>query len=207
MRTTIMRRGGIVTIAFSLAACTSNEASSRSLPADSVRADSAGAGRADSAANNRMTDENVLATLDAANIADSASGSEAATKATSADVKQYGRMMMKDHHEMRIKLQDAARQQNLTPAPPSRDPLATAADSQRTALAGAQGRGWDSTYLAHAANMHASLLGWIAEVEAQGRSEELRALLNEAKSGVGKHLDRAQTLLSKYTTPQQESRK
>jgi putative membrane protein len=197
MRTSAMCCGSVFMVAVMLSACTSKEASSRTVTSDSVRADSTAAARPDSAGMNRMSDANVLAELDAVNIADSTSGSDAAAKGTSADVKSYGRMMMTDHHKMRVRGQEVAQQQNLVPQMPANDPFRTAVDSQRMALTGENGRMWDSTYLSHEAAMHARVLGWITEVE-QGRAEGVRTILNEARPVVQKHLDRAQELLAKF---------
>src|SRR4051812_2856155 len=48
-----------------------------------------------------LTDANIVYLLDRANLADSARGRLAQTKATSADVKSFGQLMMGEHHALR----------------------------------------------------------------------------------------------------------
>ncbi|HEX9382518.1 MAG TPA: DUF4142 domain-containing protein, partial [Gemmatimonadaceae bacterium] len=52
------------------------------------------------AANIIITDPNIVYILDQANASDSARGRLAATKGTSADVKQFGRLMSGEHHAL-----------------------------------------------------------------------------------------------------------
>src|SRR5918994_6979207 len=48
-----------------------------------------------------LTDANIVALLDHANVADSSAGSVASTKATNQQVKQFARLMMAEHHALR----------------------------------------------------------------------------------------------------------
>ncbi len=48
-----------------------------------------------------LTDANIVYILDAANKVDSAGGSIAATKGTNSEVREYGQMMARDHHQLR----------------------------------------------------------------------------------------------------------
>ena len=70
---------------------TSAAASSTAMGADTTASASAGA----------WTDANIVALLDEANMADSAAGAVAATKGTSSAVRDFGKMMMRDHHTLR----------------------------------------------------------------------------------------------------------
>ena len=49
-----------------------------------------------------LTDTNIVALLDEANKADSAAGALAVKKATNADVKAFARLMMSEHHALRV---------------------------------------------------------------------------------------------------------
>ena len=68
-----------------------------------------------------LTDPNRVAILDQANAADSARGRLAETKATSADVKNFARMMVGEHHALRQQGQQLAKKLNVTPQPPPND--------------------------------------------------------------------------------------
>ena len=93
-----------------------------------------------------FTDANVLAKLDADNVADSSAGAMAATKGASATVKELGRMMMKDHHAMRVEGAAMARTTGIAPVMPSGDADAAAdaavADSMRSMPVGASWTGF-----------------------------------------------------------------
>ena len=63
-----------------------------------------------------MTDANIVAILDA-NESDSAFGAMAVKKGKSADVKRFGRLMMGEHHALRVQGQQLAEKLNVTPQP------------------------------------------------------------------------------------------
>ena len=81
-----------------------------------------------------LTDANIAAILDAANAADSAAGKIASTKGTRADVKEFGRTMMRDHHALRKQGQDLVKKLNVTPAMPAGDTSQAAAQHWQDSL-------------------------------------------------------------------------
>jgi predicted outer membrane protein len=93
--------------------------SSSTSPADTAQSPSAAAGR--------LTDAKIVALLDEANAADSASGAFALRKASSPDVKAFAKLMMGEHHALRAQGQQLARRLNVTPELPADDPLKPAA--------------------------------------------------------------------------------
>ena len=109
------------------AACAKNENKTDSAAAADSAAKAAAAAPAPAPAPPALTDANIAALLDEANAADSAAGNMASTKGTNAQVKEFGRMMMRDHHTLRKAGQDLAKKLNLTPAPPANDTLPAAA--------------------------------------------------------------------------------
>src|SRR5687767_3948319 len=66
-----------------------------------------------------LSDANIAALLDHANEADSSAGAVASKKATNAQVKQFAKMMMADHHRLRKQGADLAKKLGLTPQPPA----------------------------------------------------------------------------------------
>ena len=93
------------------------------MSADTAATEAAGTGAA-------LTDANIVALLDEANMADSAAGALAATKATSKDVKDFAKLMMSEHHALRKQGQELAKKLNVTPAPPANDPLKPLAEAR-----------------------------------------------------------------------------
>lgn len=144
-----------------------------------------------------MTEANVFAVLDEANLADSATGALAASKGTAAGVRAYGRDMMKDHHAMRRAGEDLAKQLAVAPVAAPTDASAAAdravADSLAASPAGAA---WDSTYLAHAVAHHTAVLVTAQSAMASVQHPELKAMIEKAAPIVQQHLDRARSLAS-----------
>jgi putative membrane protein len=95
-----------------------------------------------------LTDANIVALLDHANEPDTSAGALASKKATNAQVKQFARMMMADHHQLRKQGADLAKKLSLTPEPPADDPVTTLARQEMDALEAAEkGLDFDRTYI------------------------------------------------------------
>jgi putative membrane protein len=145
-----------------------------------------------------LSDANILAYLDAANMADSAGGSLAATKGTSADVKAFGREMMRDHHAMRVAGEDLAKKLNITPTPAANDTTAAHASKMADSLnAQARGAAWDKAYINEEVAMHESVLANAQTALGATQNAELKNLIQKAAPTVQKHLDRAKQIQSK----------
>ena len=134
-----------------VAACSKSDRTADSARAtDSAAAAASAAPATSTAAAPALTDANILAYLDEANMADSASGSIAAAKGTSSEVKSFGRDMMRDHHALRVAGQDLAKKINVTPSPASNDTTQAHASKMADSLnAQARGAAWDKAYIAH----------------------------------------------------------
>jgi putative membrane protein len=148
-----------------------------------------------------MTDANIFAVLDAANVADSSDGSVAATKGTSADVKAYGREMVKDHHALRADGQALAKKLNVTPEPPAGDNSAAAAAAWHDSLvAMPKGAAFDKAYVDHEVAAHEQVLQKAQTAEAAAQNAELKAMIPKAAAKVQEHLDRAKQVQSKLAS-------
>jgi putative membrane protein len=148
-----------------------------------------------------LTDANIAALLDEANMADSAHGNMASTKGTSAAVKDFGRQMMRDHHTLRKAGQDLATKLNLTPTPPSGDTLPSHAQRMGDSLnAQAKGAAWDKAYIDHEVAMHQGVLSLIQTALGAAQDTSLKALLTKAQPNVEGHLKKAQDIQSKLSS-------
>lgn len=145
-----------------------------------------------------LTDANIVAILDGANMADSAAGSVAASKGTSAEIKSFGKDMMRDHHALRKAGQDLAKKLNVTPAMPAGDTSAAAAsawkDSLTTMPAGAA---WDKAYINHEVAYHQAVLNTAQTALGAAQNAELKALIEKAAPNIQAHLDHAKSIQSK----------
>jgi putative membrane protein len=145
-----------------------------------------------------LTDPNIVAILDAANVADSAAGSIAATKGTAADVKAFGKTMMRDHHALRKAGQDLAKKLNVTPAMPAGDNSeATAKAWQDSLTAMAKGADFDKAYISHEVAYHQQVLQTAQTALGAAQNAELKALITKAAPNIQAHLTHAQSIQSK----------
>jgi putative membrane protein len=145
-----------------------------------------------------MSDPNIVAYLDAANMTDSASGSIAAAKGTSSEVKSFGRDMMRDHHALRVAGQDLAKKLNITPQPAPNDTTQQHMSKMADSL-NAQPRGpaWDKAYIGHEIAVHESVLNNAQAALGATQNAELKALIQKAAPNIQAHLDHAKQIQSK----------
>jgi putative membrane protein len=147
-----------------------------------------------------LTDVNIVALLDEANMGDSAAGAVAAKKGMSASVKEFARDMMRDHHALRKAGQELAKKQNLTAAPPAGDTLATAsqrwADSLNAMAAGAD---WDKAYIDHEVAVHQAVQALLQTALSSAQDTTLKALITKAQPTIDAHLKKAQAVQAKLS--------
>ena len=194
LNASIIRFPSIVLVAVVLAACTAGENSPRDTTAAGVRGSDA-AGAPASAPSGAMSDANIFAVLDAANVTDSAGGAIAATKGTASQVREFGKMMMRDHHAMREQGERLAKKLSIVPTAPPGD--ATQADGQK-ALAlfntTAKGKDFDRAYIDHQVNDHKKVLAFATSAMVAAQSTELKNMLQKAAPIELAHLDKVQAI-------------
>jgi putative membrane protein len=168
-------------------------ASSLTSSGDTAQARAAGGG---------LTDANIVALLDEANAADSASGAYALGKATSPDVKAFAKLMMGEHHALRVQGLQLAQRLNVTPELPADDPLKPAAQSEMAALKAApKGLQFDRSYIDQEIGMHKAVLDLAAKGHDQAHNTDLKKLIEQAKPVIEKHLNRAEEIQKKLGKP------
>ena len=145
-----------------------------------------------------LADSNIVALLDEANMADSAAGAVALKKATNPDVKAFAKLMMAEHHTLRVGGQALAKQLGVTPKLPERDPLAGYLKNEMDALKKtAKGAEFDQTYIDHEVSIHQAVLDFANQARVTTQTADLRALIEKAVPVVKKHLDQAQAIQKK----------
>ena len=148
-----------------------------------------------------LTDANIAALLDEANMADSSAGKIASTKGTNPDVKAFGVMMMNDHHALRQLGQDLVAKLGMTPTPPANDSLPMKAQMTTDSLnAMPKGAAWDKWYIDHEVAMHQEVLGLIDQALSAAQNAELKDLLTKARPNIESHLKKAQEIQGKLGT-------
>ena len=147
-----------------------------------------------------MTDANIVAYLDAANAGDSASGKVASTKGTNKDVQAFGKMMMGEHHALRVAGQDFAKKANITPAPAASDTTKAQLEHALATLnSTAKGAAFDKAYIDGEVAVHKSVLDNAKAAHDETQNADLKALIEKASPVIQKHLDRAKEIQKKLT--------
>ena len=147
------------------------------------------------AASGTWSDANIFALLDEANAADSSAGAVAATKGTAAAVRDFGKRMTRDHHDLRVKGAALAKKLNITPAAPSDDPLPAAAQSEMNTLnTTAKGKDFDKAYIDAEVNAHKQVLELATKAAGQTQNAELKNLIQQAAPVIQGHLDKAEAI-------------
>ena len=186
-----------------VAACSSGDKTADSArKADSATASTAGAATpaatAAAPAPAALTDPNIVALLDAANMTDSSAGSVAATKGTSAEVRSFAKEMMRDHHQLRKAGQDLAKKLNVTPQAPAGDNSAATASAWHDTLnTTPKGVAWDKAYIDHEVTYHQAVLQTAQAGLGAAQNAELKALITKAAPNIEAHLKHAQSIQSK----------
>jgi putative membrane protein len=153
------------------------------------------AGGAPAATPKGLSDANILALLDNANKADSAGGAVASKKATRADVKAFAKLMMGEHHGLRLEGQKLAKELGVVPAPPERDPLAPYVANEMKALQTTpKGAEFDRTYIDNEVTIHQAVLDLANQARVITQTAQLRELIEKAIPVVRKHLEQAQAI-------------
>jgi putative membrane protein len=174
-------------------AATDTGMSGMAAPADTAKA---------AATNAPYTDANIVALLDEANKADSSAGKFALGKAADPGVKAFAKLMMGEHHALRVQGEALAKKLKITPEPPTNDPVQTAGSSEMSALQSAgTGAAFDKAYIDQEVTIHKAVLDLADKALSDTQTAELKSLIEKAKPTIQKHLDRAEALQKKLEKP------
>jgi putative membrane protein len=145
-------------------------------------------------------DPTIVAIFDAANTADMETGALAEQLGSSREVRDFGAMLVRDHHAVRQQGRDLAAKLRVTPTPPKDDQSAkdhAAALARLRALKGAE---FDRAFLQHEAAFHKAVIDAV-----QGTllpaidNAELKALVEKVAPAFQAHMRMAQELEKKVT--------
>lgn len=171
-----------------LAACTGSDASARAYDT---------AGRRDSVAGvaaGSMREEHVIGLLEWNNEADSALGALGAARGSTLAIKDFGRMIAREHQALRRDALAMGRQLGVTPQPPPVLPDMPPEGLRAMVDSVPQGAAWDQAYLLLAVDAHKSALENLARALAATKSPAVKRYIERTAPIVQKHLERAQRL-------------
>lgn len=154
-------------------------------------------GRRDSIAGvaaSTMNDASALGLLRLTHRADSALGALGAQNGTATEIKEFGRMILREHTALGREAEGVARSMGIAIAAPVVAPD-DAPPEMRQALASVQpGAAWDQGYISYAIAMHDAAMENTARALAAVKRSEVRAFIERSVPILQKHLDRARTL-------------
>ena len=175
-----------------------NNADSARMADSAAAAASTPAAAATPSAPPTLNDANIVALVDHANMADSATGSVAATKGTNSEVKTFGRDMMRDHHALRQMGQDLAKKINVTPQMPANDSSEARDKAWLDSLNSMpKGASWDKAYIDHEVGAHQQVLSTLQTAQGAAQNADLKSLITKAIPTIQSHLKKAQDIQSK----------
>jgi putative membrane protein len=187
-----------------LAACSKKEsyggADSTKAGAGSTAAaaPAAGGSAAATPATASLSDPNIAYILDQANISDSARGRLAERKGISTDVKNFGKLMVGEHHALHQATVQLEKKLNVTPQAPANDQSQAQAKTEMDSLsAAAKGKAWDKAYIDYEVTYHQALLETATTALNTTKNQELKDLINKAAPVVQHHLDLAKQIQQK----------
>jgi putative membrane protein len=173
-----------------LAACASDGSEAAERQADTAaRRDSIAGVSAGS-----MTEANVFAFLAQVHAADSAIGMLGAQKGSTSAIKEFGRMILREHAALRRDVAALAEQAAIAPQTPLVPPEEPPAAMRDNIVAGTPGANWDRGYIDYAIAAHTSAIENTARALAATKRPDTRQFIEKSVPILQKHLDKALSL-------------
>ena len=145
----------------------------------------------------KLDDPTIVAIFDAANTYDMETGSLAAKQGQSAAVREFGKMMVRDHQNVRAQGRDLAKSLNVTPTPPKDFALATAHVEAMKSLEIQRGAAFDRAYLQHEVDFHNAVIDAVTNTLLPAiQNVQVKELVTKVAPAFVAHRDAAQNLLN-----------
>ncbi len=142
-----------------------------------------------------LDDATIVAIFDNANTADIETGKLAARRGHSAEVRQFGAMLARDHEMVRQQGLDLAKKLGVTPTPPKDDQSGKQQAALIRRLNGLQGPEFDRAFLHHEADFHRTVIAAVENTLLPAiDNQELKALVLKIAPAFQAHLEMAQSL-------------
>ncbi|MGH7559408.1 MAG: DUF4142 domain-containing protein [Gemmatimonadales bacterium] len=142
----------------------------------------------------RLTDANIFAVFDRANLAEVEIGKLAEKQGSTAEVRDIGAMLVRDHTKKRETAQELAKKLGITPTLPPDGKDAEDHTAKLKDLGDKKGTDFDKAFLEITIGMHEQTLEDVREkLIPAATNPELKALLEQGLPGVQAHLDRLQS--------------
>lgn len=150
-------------------------------------------------ADDKLDDPTIVAIFDAANTYDMETGALAASKGRSEAVREFGKMLVRDHQNVRAQGRELAKSLNVTPTPPKGDfALAKAHVEAMRSLKNARGSEFDRAFLEHEVTFHQAVIDAVTTTLLPAlQNAQVKDLVTKVAPVFAAHRDAAQNLLGK----------
>jgi putative membrane protein len=147
----------------------------------------------------KLDDAAIVGIFDAANGWDIETGKLAATKATRADIREFGKMISQVHESVQKSGRDLAKKLGVTPTPVAKDfPLLVSHQAAMKKLNSLSGAAFDKAFLEHEAPYHQAVIDAVTNVFLPAiQNAELKKFVSDLAPAFIAHRNQAQELLKK----------
>ena len=150
-----------------------------------------------SAQASKLDDPTIVAIFDAANTYDMETGQLAVSRSRNSDVREFGRMLVRDHRAVRAQGRDLAKSLHVRPTPPANFALARAHVAAVRKLRGLRGRAFDRAFLQHEVDFHNAVIDAVTKTLLPAiQNAQLKDLVTKVAPAFVAHRDKAQSLVS-----------
>ena len=154
--------------------------------------------RATAAQAAKLDDPTIIAIFDAANTWDVETGSLAAEKGTTKEVRDFGAMLARDHKVVRQQGRDLVTKLGVHPTPPKDFAMAKDHADAMKSLRAQTGKAFDRAFLEHEVAFHKAVLDAVTTTLLPAlKNQEARALVTKVAPAFQAHMVAAQNLLDK----------
>lgn len=145
----------------------------------------------------KLDDPTIVAIFDAANTYDMETGSMAASRAHSTAIRGFGKMLVRDHRNVRTQGRELAKSLGVTPTPPKNFALAKAHLAAMRSLRKAHGRAFDRAFLQHEVDFHNAVIDAVTKTLLPAiQNAQLKDFVTKVAPAFVAHRDAAQNLLN-----------
>jgi putative membrane protein len=146
----------------------------------------------------KLDDPTIIAIFDAANTWDIETGALAEKKGTTADVRDFGAMLVRDHRMVRQQGRDLAKKLGVHPTPPKDFAMAKQQADAMRSLRGKSGAAFDRAFFGHEVSFHKSVIDAVnASLLPALHNQEARELVTKVAPAFQAHMLAAQDKLNK----------
>lgn len=145
-----------------------------------------------------LDDATIVAIYDAANTADIETAGLAVKKGSTAEIRNFGSMLVKAHTDARQQGRDLAKRLGVKPTPPKDDPSVAQHAAAMKQLRGLSGKAFDRAFLEHEIAYHKAVIAAVTNTLLPAiQNAELKALVVKVSPVFVQHQQAAEQLLAK----------